>query len=495
MASGRFFRVVLPALAALVLLLFPAGSGAQAGQLQVRASADYFSKAKSTLKGNVGTSILYQFDNGLFFGGTVYSAAFGDAGGLFIGGVEIGKQFKLGASNFIEAAVFYGGGGGAGQVPGDGSLLRPRLMLGHDFGGLQISAGASYVHITGSNISTPAFELAFRTPFNLLSGFEHADSCASCDDLMDKLHVSLKEVRAVAKSFRPLNAGRRSKGKKLAAMYLAGAEFVFDFTRNFDIYFSSAGAAHGDGAGYAEWLAGLRYIYPVGKIDLFADAGLGFAGGGDVDTGGGLIAAANAGVQAHLGDWLSLTASLGLTGAVNGGFIAVTPSLAISAPLGGAGKRGGGAAPRPAKWRVSGGYSVIPSHGGMRKPGSGGSGALGLINTKFDLLFSPRFYLSGQAYTITYGDAGGFAMGLVGPGYTLLAGDRFAVSAELLGGAAAGGGINTGGGGVGAVNLDLDYKITPAVALGLDLGWIKSLRGGLNGPMIGLGLKADFTTF
>ena len=485
----------LARLIALVLALVLPPAVSQAGGLQIRTSVDHFIKTKTPYKGNVGTSVLYRFDNGFFFGGTVYSAAFGDAGGLFIGGVEVGKQFRLGGGNFAEAAVFYGGGGGAGQVPGDGSLLRPRFMLGHDFDGLQLAAGVSYVRVTGSKISTPALELAFTAPFNLLSGFGHVDSCSSCDDMMGKLHVSLKEVKAVAKSFRPLNDGSRTAGKKLSPMFLAGTEFVFDFTQKFDIFFSAAGAAHGDGAGYAEWLAGLRYIHPIGPVDLFADAGLGFAGGGDVNTGGGFIGAANAGIEAHLTDWISLTASLGLTGAMNGKFLALVPAISIAAPLGGTAKDRGDTPLNPTKWRVSGGYSVIPSHKGMRKPGTGGSKSLGLINTKFDLMFSPRFYLSGQAYTITYGDAGGFAMGLVGPGYTIPVGDRFAISAEVLAGAAAGGGINTGGGAVGVVNLDLDYKLSSSVALGLDLGWIHSWRGGLDAPLIGLGLKVDFTTF
>ncbi|NRA87886.1 MAG: hypothetical protein HRU28_10950, partial [Rhizobiales bacterium] len=60
--------------------------------LKLRIAADILTNPKTALEGNVAKTILYENADGTFFGGTVYSAALGDAGGLFIGGFEVGQN-------------------------------------------------------------------------------------------------------------------------------------------------------------------------------------------------------------------------------------------------------------------------------------------------------------------------------------------------------------------------------------------------------------------
>ena len=79
---------------------------------------------------------------------------------------------------------------------------------------------------------------------------------------------------------------------------------------------------------------------------------------------------------------------------------------------------------------------------------NGGSGSLDLIGLKLNRYLSPNFYVSGQAYSAFAGGAGGFSVGLVGAGLATQAAEQLRVGAELLVGAAGGGGVQTAGGAV-----------------------------------------------
>lgn len=80
---------------------------AQADELKLRIAADALINPTTILEGNVAKSILYETDGGAFFGGTIYSASLGNAGGLFIGGFEAGQKIQLGGGYFVEGAFFW----------------------------------------------------------------------------------------------------------------------------------------------------------------------------------------------------------------------------------------------------------------------------------------------------------------------------------------------------------------------------------------------------
>jgi len=498
--------------AQMALLAFTLSSPASAQQLLFRFSGDYLTDQTTTLHGNVGTSLVYRFDSGLSFAGTVYSAALGDAGGLFIGGYEVGQQFQLTDDLFVEGSLFFGGGGGAVIVPGDGMLIRPRLMVGKKIGRYEFALGASYMHVTGSDISSPLVEFAVSHPLDLLYTQGHASRCTSCTpSYLSSDHVSLHAVQAVYKHYIPFTdkaVGNRD-GSVIQNIQLAGAQFEFDMHRvwgeGWYSYLAPAGAMGGDGEGYAEIFIGGKYVsnetlIPSNKINLFAEAGVGFAGGGDVDTGGGAMASAHAGVQWKIANGLSLETGIGYVGALEGGYHAWTPTVKLGMDLGYSDRKMDSNSSRraslnPTYWVVSTGYSIIADHQTLRYATESDSGDIGMVDVKADILFNKNYYLTGQAFTVTSGGAGGFAMGLLGLGSTIQFNDNWQLSGEALAGAAAGGAINVEGGLVVSGQVDLDYRLTEHLSLSSNIGWIKSVQGGLNGPMVGLGLKFNFTTF
>lgn len=477
----------------------------QADSLKLRIAADMLYEPTTTLEGNVAKTILYQNDNGTFLGGTVYSASLGDAGGLFIGGFEIGQQFELGGGNFVEAAVFFGGGGGAGVVGGDGTLLRPRVNFGHRFGDYELSVGASYMHVTGSKISSPVFEIAMARSLKWVIRNGHLENCADCEIYAGSPYVAMESVGAVYKSFIPLTQitpGQRS-GVPLKPMQLAGAGVLLNMDhmwgKGWKSYVNVAGAMGGDGEGYAEILVGGRYGFDVNDwLNIYGEAGFGFAGGGDVDTGAGALVNGSIGAKWRIFNTAELETSIGYTAALGGGFHAIMPSMKLSMPLGGvnAGKTDVDLANLdPTHWSLTMGYSVIPEHANMRYPHDKDTGFLGLTDFKIDLYMSDHIYLTGQALSVTTGGAGGFAIGLAGAGARLPVTDKIDVAAEILIGAAAGGAINVQGGLVAVGQLDVDYKLNDNMSLTSNFGWIKAVKGGLNGPMLGAGVKFHFSSF
>ncbi|MGL1922701.1 MAG: hypothetical protein OCD03_16915 [Hyphomicrobiales bacterium] len=490
----RFLFVILP-------LIF--ANFAYAGELKLRIAADVLTNPTTTLEGNVAKTILYEADNGTFIGGTVYSASLGNAGGLFIGGFELGQKFKFGDGYFAEAAVFFGGGGGAAVVGGDGLLVRPRVNVGATIGGYELAIGAAYMHVTGSKISSPAVEFSISRPLNWLYEDGHIQTCATCSVKALSDFAMIDSINASYKNYIPLHdlaVGKRS-GVKLKTMQLAGAGVVFNMDhmwgKGWQSFINAHGAMGGDGEGYAEIEVGGRYGYNLTDwMNIYADVAIGFAGGGDVATGGGLIFTANVGAKWRIFGTTDLQASIGYIAAAGGGFHAISPGIKISTPLGGHKSSGFEASNlNPTHWSITAGYSVIPEHANMRYPHDKDTGFLGFTDFKADIFFNDNFYMTGQALSITEGGAGGFAIGLVGVGAKMAVTDKIDVSAELLMGAAAGGAINVKGGLVASAQVDLDYKLNEKLSLTSNFGWIKAVKGGLNGPMFGAGVKFHLTSF
>ena len=85
---------------------------------------------------------------------------------------------------------------------------------------------------------------------------------------------------------------------------------------------------------------------------------------------------------------------------------------------------------------------------------------------KVNRYLSRNFYLAGQVHSAVGGGAGGHLTALIGAGWNQPLGGRFHVGAEMLAGAAGGGGVDSRGSVVQPM-LYAGYQLTPAVALRL----------------------------
>ncbi len=165
-ASGRTLVALLLYLLAHPIAAAPAAAAPPPADpgLTVHLGLDSLQPHPSKLRGGLTLGLLRPMEDGYYLGATIYSAALGEAGGLYLGGVEWGRAMPLGGPYFLDASIYLGGGGGAGQVPGDGLSTRARLGLGRSLGdwgarGWDLMLGAARLNVRGSAIHASSLEL------------------------------------------------------------------------------------------------------------------------------------------------------------------------------------------------------------------------------------------------------------------------------------------------------------------------------------------------
>lgn len=461
---------------------------AQAAPIEFRYGVDVFTESQGTLDALQSISVMREIRPGLHFGQTLYSAAAGDAGGLFMGGFELLKRLPVGQGTQLEFGGFIGGGGGAALVSGDGLMTRAHITLRHHlFAGISGTLGVSYIDISGSPVSTPAlsFGLSRDTDFAFASG-KNASGVTS--------GRVIRAIKPLVKHFDPQNNLKRD-GTALGAMTLVGFEASFAASpeaRN-ETFIQATGAVSGDGEGYADIQVGYRWKTAPSGLRAFAEVATGFGGGGGVDTGGGFLVTAGAGVAIPLFRGFEAEIGAQATTALDGDLDALSPYVRASLNF--------GDRKRPYSdarhWQLTLGATQQEPNNGFRKPGVTATASPVLFESSLDLFLTDKIYFTGNAQTVVQGDAGGYAVGLLGFGYAMPLNNIWTVSVEGHIGAAGGGGIDTGGGLVGAARVELDYALKDNLAISAGVGTMQSLggSGGARPLTLHLGLKTAFTTF
>lgn len=465
------------------------GTQSHAAPIEFRYGLDVFSKRQGTLEAFHSISAMREIGNNLHFGQTLYSAAAGDAGGLFVGGFELAKRWQIGGKTQLELGGFIGGGGGAALVGGDGLMTRANISLRrHLFGNVSGSLGVSYINIAGSPISTSALSFGLSRDTNFAFTGGHVDSGVNEGRVM-------RAVKPLVKQFHP-SGNRTRSGRTLGTMTLVGfeASFASSPTARNETFIQTTGAVAGDGEGYADIQFGYRWKTAASGLRAFAEVAAGFGGGGDVDTGGGLLATVGAGVAVPVLRGIELEFGAQATSALDGDLTALSPYVRTSLSFGGKKSRPYETA---RQWQFSMGLTSQSPNRGYRKPGVTATAPTVLIESSADLFVGKHLYLTGNAQTVAGGHAGGYAIGLMGLGYEIPLSNRWTVSVEGMLGAAGGGGIQTNGGLVAAAKVELDYAINDKLAISAGVGKMETLRGvgGAKPVTFHLGLKTRFTTF
>jgi hypothetical protein len=461
---------------------------AQAAPIEFRYGVDVFGSSQGTLDALQSISVLREIRPGLHFGQSLYSAAAGDAGGLFIGGFELMKRINIGPKAALEFGGFIGGGGGAALVAGDGLMTKAHITYRRQlFGTVSGTIGLSYIDISGAPVSTPALSLGLARDADFAFAPGRGDAGVTSGRV-------IRAVKPLVKQFYPQNNLKRS-GAALNTMSLIGfeASFATSPTARNETFIQATGAVAGDGEGYADVQAGYRWKTAPNGLRAFAEVAAGFGGGGDVDTGGGLLASVGAGVAIPLFGGLEAEIGAQATTALDGDFTAFAPYVRAALNF--------GDPKRPytetRRWQVTLGFSQQEPNSSYRRPGATSTASPVLVESSLDLFLGERFYFTGNAQTAVLGDVGGYAIGLLGFGYAMPLGKTWTVSLEGQVGAAGGGGVDTGGGLVGAARVELDYALNDNLAISAGIGTMQSLRGGGGArPLtLHLGFKTAFTTY
>lgn len=465
----------------------------------LRMSYEVLDIGPSETMGLAGVHYLVNTHPGWYVGASGFGALEGERGGFFTAGFTVGTGMRFASKWLLDAGLFVGGGGGGSAPQGGGLMLRPHVGISHDVASALLGVGVSHVEFPDGGIGNTQLVLTLGIPFDVYYG--RASDAGKIIDRRDLVGLALKhsEWLATYGEYRPGDKARTTEGDVMNAML---GHIGFEYRRYTDArryyFIETAGAMAGESDGYGELLAGVGYRIPLTDRRLYFTTGLaaGGAGGGRVDTGGGLVGKVRVGL-----DYIFTSAlKLGLEGGritSAGSFDANFYNLSLGYRLGdiGASARDKDSRiledVRLAKWRFAAVHHT--NLNAARKSASARD--LSMLGLKIEKFLTDSVYLTGQAYGAYAGGAGGYAIGLIGAGQEipLRKDGRLSFNAELAIGAAGGGGMDTGGGMTVQPVAGLAWRFDRQLAARLEAGRVIASDGRLNSNLIGLGLTYEFS--
>ncbi len=429
--------------------------------------------------GLVGTSYLVDFtkSGGWALGPAVYGAATGHRGGFFTFGGEAAWRKSLLGPFGVELGLYAGGGGGGGAPQGGGLMLRPHVDLLWEAKQYAFGLSVAKVKFPNGQIDSTQVGLVLdvATDFNFFPA-RQLDSPAVTGA---RTGVSFDRLQIVGNVYRTRSGGTLNDGSaEPRNIRTVGVRGEQSWGSNAYWGLEAAGAAQSGVAGYAEFLGTLGLEGEVIRDHLHVGArvALGMAGGGGVSVGGGLFTKAALYSVVRLNSDFGVAIEGGLADAPQGSFRAASLSASLVWVLDS--REGGGVAARPVRTDFSGGLERFDA---ARHDGTTRELTANIL--KGDRFLSSNFYVSGQLQSAVAGGAGGFSAALIGAGWLQPLSPRWFVGAELLAGAAGGGGVDSHGSIV-QPTVFAGLQITPAVGLRVSGGRVKSVSGPLSSNIV-----------
>jgi len=445
-----------------------------------------------TLPGNetmglVGTTYLVGVGRGFSLGPAAYGAVSGRRGGLFTLGVETAWQRRIAGPLVLDLGYYAGGGGGGGAPVGGGLMLRPHADLLWDFGPFLAGLSWSRVRFANGGIDSRQLGLVWSAK----TDFRHVprDRIGERSDLGGRSGMGFDRLHAVVGSYQPRSGARRTGGSELpSTIGFVGTRVERALGNHSYVGLEGSGAGSGGVAGYAEYLgtAGAETTVWPNVLTLGGRVAIGMGGGGEVDTGGGLLMKAGVYGTLRLARELGLSLEAGYTRAPQGSFRATHAAASLNWILDDPSDLTAPPRNTRSEW-VAGAerYSAQRQDGTQRM--------LQAVTLKANRFVTRHVYLTGQARSAYGGGAGGYTAGLVGVGVQTPSLARWHAGAEALIGAAGGGGVATHGGAVVQPNAYVGFDLGRSLSLRVGAGRIRSLKkGGLNATSIEAGLAFTF---
>lgn len=433
--------------------------------------------------GLLGGALLFEAAPSWWLGPAVYGAVTGERGGLFTGGLEVQRRWRLGERSTLVTSVYAGGGGGGGAPVGGGLMLRPAITALQDFGALQAGLSWSQVRFPDGDIRSNQAGVVLAWD----GRFRYADPARAGQPAQDEQRsgIGFDRMAATFARYTITAPGRADRRIDVVGARLDRRADDGHFTWGLE----AAGAASGGAAGYMEILASagwdaalLPSLVPALRAGVRGAAGLG--GGGAVPTGGGALGKAMLTLSAPIAPQWSAGLEAGLLRSGDSAMRAtlvqawlaldLEPARGPDDPL----RRGTLAR---TEWAAALQHNLrVQREDGSREP-------LDTVGLKLNRYLNDHVYLSGQAHSAFAGGAGAYSIGLVGVGAaTAPAAQGWGAGAELLVGAAGGGGVATAGGALVQAVGWAGWSDTPGSQWRLGAGAVRSLRGGLSSPIVEL---------
>jgi hypothetical protein len=426
--------------------------------------------------GLMNATVLFPLGGQWWAGPSVYGAASGQRGGLFVGGAELQRRFALLWDWDLRAGAFAGGGGGASAPVGGGLMLRAAATLTHEIGPLRAGISWSHVRFPSGDISSSQIGLVlnWERPFRYFD----AQAAGQPQPASGPTGLGFQRLAGTVGAYQLRGSDTRRVGLVGGrAEWQPAASGVFTGIE-------AAAAASGGAAGYMEILGNIGWRWtPMPTtlpIALEARGALGLGGGGGMPTEGGPIGKVAVGASVDWGrGWhsgIEVGEVSGLGSSLRAHSAQVWLAMDLEPQPGGA---SGGTISRN-EWSAT-----LQHHlNAQRKDGT--TASLDTVGIKLDRFVDDHVYLSAQAHTAYAGGAGAYSVGLIGGGLATVPDQGFRFGAELLLGAAGGGGVATGSGAIAQTMAWAGWSVTPESQLRVGAGAVKALHGDLRSGVLEL---------
>lgn len=443
-----------------------------------------------------------------FYGGIGgYGSVTGTQGGLFVLGFGGGFHTQFANNWWADIGAFVGGGGGRSSLVGGGLMLKPYAGIAYDFKWAKLGLHYSYIDFPSGLIHSQQVGLDLDVPLdfyyvNYTDAVYHTLDCARVNLTNGKFLTFQRNDFAII-----LQAYRQKPGTKSVngiiqdgTVGLVGAELDHYMTEKLFWWLQAGGAYTGVPNGYMDVLGGLGYHQVLDHygIAIVPQLGIGAGGGGEVDTGGGILMTPQIGLEIPLNSAFAARLTGGYLWAPKGQLKAVTATAAIIYHLNLA---SGDCTPfvSPFSYHTQGWRVNLFNQTYIRpqRTFTLGRPTINLVAVQLDQLLSPFFFFSYQGAFAYAGDhAGGYATGMIGPGIQspLFLNESLQLFAEVLVGAGGGGSLSLGGGSIIEPVVGLHYALSETWGLTTSLGQLKALRHDLNTTVFNLGLTIRFGT-
>ena len=459
--------------------------------------------------GMVGGNLLFDVNRNFKLGVGSYGALRGNLGGFITLGVAAELHERITPSLRGEAGVFVGGGGGHGAnaLVGGGLMLRGHAGLSYDLGRYcRVGMGLSHVAFPSGTIRSTQPYLSYEYSFDSVNGHGWGGAPEGIAASDKKLLVRQQEFALVAHAYRIPNGVVQIGGApQHPNMQLIGAEWSSYLDERWFLKLAADGAMGGQSSGYMQILAGGGYRWPIARgTAVKLHAALGPAGGGGVETGGGLLVSAGLALQQNISRRNALEVTVEKISAPGHSFNATSLSLKLSHQFGLPAANGF------ASWGELSRFD--PQHLRVRFPSQtyfkGSSNwrtgstknTVGNLGVQLDYFIpgpssSANFFLTGQGLAAFSDGAGAYMTGQLGAGAQWPLAARWFVEGEGLLGAAGGGGLAMGSGLVAQGNASVGYRLSKSLSLMATAGYMKALRGDFAATVLGMSLAYQFTAF
>ncbi len=458
--------------------------------------------------GLLGGNYLLHFSERFYGGLGAYGALTGERGGFFTGGFELGYQAPLSRHLALDIGGFVGGGGGGAAPQGGGLMLRPHMSLMHrneDFG---IGLSVSRVEFPNGDIASTQWSLVFEKRLYAALFPPSYRVEAWPEDGADwrargfGLRAAQRRIALELRAYAPGSDATLIDGAPHDdTMGVVGVEWRQVYPDHY-LSLASYGAMYGAVDGFAQVMAGVgrHHCFASGQ-DISLGLAFGAAGGGRVDTGGGLVVEVVAGWSIPLTRRLDLGVRVGALTAPDGNFSARTATVNTAYRYDTLAVTQSRDAPetgvlqlRHWRWRTAH-QSYFVDDDTLRKNGTADGSRVDLIGMMLDVMATKNLYFTGQALGAYDGGAGGYAVGLVGVGYEVAFADgALRLGAELAAGASGGGGLAVGHGIITQPMLLARYQIAPQLELEAGYGRLLALSGDFDPEVLHLALTYRYAT-